>query len=228
MPETQKPIRIVIADDHEIFRLGLRSVIEESSALEVVAEAANGIEAIDCVQKHRPHILFLDVAMPVMDGIAAAQNIRDKKLDVQVIMLTADASSETVLASLSSGAQGYCLKTVSPERLFAGIECVQLGDIWIDREIAITVRQTICGRFNSAAPSHQRESFEPLGDVPLTAKELEILDLMVEGYTNTEIANRLQRSSTTIKNHVASILKKLSASDRTVAAVKALRAGLIS
>ncbi len=206
-------------------------MLEDAGEFEVVREAANGSEAIDCVREVNPDILILDISMPVLDGIAAAAAIRENKLDVRIIMLTADESTDAVLASIASGAQGYCLKSVSTDRLRAGIKCVQLGDFWIDRDIATAVRSSIKQQrmpvVSDRSNSEKEELSKPISDKALTARELEVLDLMSDGCSNATIAKRMNVSAATVKNHVSSILDKLSASDRTVAAVKALRAGII-
>jgi DNA-binding NarL/FixJ family response regulator len=231
MVDSSEPGRILIADDHEIVRVGLRLIIEEWGDCVVVGEAANGKQAILEAERHNPDIIFMDVAMPVMDGIEATHAIKRDFSNIRVIMLTADRAPDTVFACLASGAQGYCLKEISAERLHAGVGCVLLGDLWLDQEVAATISDIISSSGFKFKPKGRRPSkkFEdaPILDVNLSARELEILDLIVKGLSNSEISDKLFIAKDTVKTHVSNILKKLSACDRTQAAVKALREGLV-
>lgn len=231
MGDSSEPGRILIADDHEIVRVGLRLIIEEWGDYVVVGEAANGKQAVKESERHNPDIIFMDVAMPVMDGIEATHAIKREQADVRVIMLTADRAPDTVFACLASGAQGYCLKEISAERLHAGVSCVRHGDLWLDQEVAATIADIISSTGFKFKPKGrrppQKSEDAPILDVSLSARELEILDLIVKGLTNSEIADKIFITKDTVKTHVSHILKKLSACDRTQAAVKALRDGLV-
>lgn len=233
--------RVLIAEDHEIVRVGLRLILEEWEGFEVVGEACNGQEAVEMACQHVPDVVLMDVVMPVIDGVTATQKIKDAEPEVRVIMLTSSKEIETVFASLASGAQGYCLKDVSTARLRAGMECVKLGDLWIDNEVAAMLSKAIAtdsiglrppmrkrstGVADGARTAEKTEKGEKTEK--LTPREQEILELIVEGLSNVEIAERLFVTKDTIKTHVHSILDKLAASDRTQAAVKAIRTGLLS
>lgn len=238
MVDTSIPGKILIVDDHEIVRVGLRLIIEEWGDYTVAGEAADGLEAVRQMERTNPDIIFMDVAMPVMDGIEATNAILKTKSTAGIIMLTADRGVDTVFAALASGAQGYCLKDISPERLHAGVNCVRLGDLWLDKEVAATISNIVrtdvrnakqkvskgAGKIKNEGSKVDYDS--PVSD-PLSTRELEILDLIVKGFSNKEIADRIFVSGDTVKTHVSHILKKLSASDRTHAAVKALRGGLV-
>lgn len=231
MSDISEPGRILIADDHEIVRVGLRLIIEEWGDYEVISEAANGKQAVKETERHKPDIIFMDVAMPVMDGIEATHAIKRDHKDVRVIMLTADRAPDTVFACLASGAQGYCLKEISAERLHAGVTCVRLGDLWLDQEVAATISDIISSTGFKFKPKGRRPPKKaedaPISDINLSARELEILDLIVKGLSNAEIAEKIFVTKDTVKTHVSHILRKLSACDRTQAAVKALREGLV-
>jgi len=230
MGDSSEPGRILIADDHEIVRVGLKLIIEDWGDYVVVGEAANGKQAIREAAKQKPDIVFMDVAMPVMDGIEATHAIKRDRSDTRVIMLTADRTSDTVFAALASGAQGYCLKDISAERLHAGVSCVRLGDLWLDQEVAATISDIMHStgfKFKPKGRKPKKKEDTAVLDVTLSTRELEILDLIVKGLSNAEIAGKIFISKDTVKTHVSNILKKLSACDRTQAAVKALRDGLI-
>lgn len=237
MAVKNEPGRILIVDDHEIVRVGLRLIIEEWGDYMVAGEAADGLDAVRQIERTNPDIVFMDVAMPVMDGIEATNAILKTKTTAGIIMLTADRGADTVFAALASGAQGYCLKDISPERLHAGVKCVRLGDHWLDKEVAATISDIVRSEvvnskhkgLSKAAAKKKKDSWELDCDLndPLSTRELEILDLIVKGFSNSEIADKIYISRDTVKTHVSHILKKLSASDRTHAAVKALRGGLV-
>ncbi len=230
--------RILIADDHEIVRVGLRLIIDEWPEFICVGEAADGQEAVKQAGICEPNVVIMDVSMPIMDGITATGLILQKYPDTSVIMLTADNGADTVFASLASGAQGYCLKSFSPERLHAGVTCVYLGDLWLDKEIAATITEIVRNDGFKPKPSVKpsvgmvsdidRVALAAAANMPLSSRELEILDLIVNGLSNSQIADAISISKDTVKTHVSNILRKLSASDRTHAAVKALREGLVS
>jgi len=197
-----------------------------------VGEAADGMEAIREAHRIDPDIVLMDVAMPVMDGIESTNAILSANATIGVIMLTADRGIDTVFAALASGAQGYCLKNISPERLRAGVTSVRLGDFWLDKEVAATISDIvrtdgiIAPKLSKAVVPLKREPTK-IDNSALSSRELEVLDLIVKGLSNLEIAHKINVSPDTVKTHVSHILRKLSASDRTHAAVKALREGLV-
>lgn len=223
----------MIAEDHEIVRTGLKLLFHNVQDIKIVSEVDNGKEALDRVGLVRPNVILMDVTMPVMDGIEAAELILSKYKEVKVIMLTSDDSERTVMAALSCGASGYCLKDVSPERLFAGIRLVKEGDVWIDSAVAkIISKETVP---SNPGKVEVKRSFSPLSAVKaskviesdLSDREQEVLALIVEGLSNQKIADRLYISIDTVKTHIRHIMDKLSVSDRTQAAVKAIRDNIV-
>lgn len=228
-----KEISVMIAEDHEIVRTGLKLLFHNASDIKIVSEVDNGKEAVDRVGLVRPDVILMDVTMPVMDGIEAADLIISRYKDIKVIMLTSDDSERTVMAALSCGASGYCLKDVSPERLFAGIRLVKEGDVWIDSAVArIIIKEA---DFNQPGKVEVKRSSTGLQaiksvkavDNDLSEREQEVLALIVEGLSNQKIADKLHISIDTVKTHIRHIMEKLSVSDRTQAAVKAIRDNIV-
>lgn len=219
-------IKILIVDDHDELRLGLSLFFQKHEDLTVVGEADNGRFAVELARKLRPDIVLMDVEMPVMDGIEACKIIRKELEEVKVVMLTSHDNDEHVLTALAARANGYCLKQVIGERLVTAIRTVNEGDMWLDSSIAAgVVRMLPTGQKDAAAPRPKGA-----GDAPyeaLSRRELEILKLIADGHSNTEISQLLIISKETVKTHIRHLMEKLAVSDRTQAAVKALRRGII-
>lgn len=237
VPSAGELIRVVLVEDHLLTRIGLKTVIERTPDIRIVGEAANGEEAVRAVEEHNPEVVLMDVGMPVMDGIEAARKILEKRSDVHIIMLTSHDNDRDIFASLSAGASGYCLKDVAPERLYTAIRSVRTGDVWLDATVAGRVLSHYAHEEKpvvpdappapAARPAEQRDrERQPLPE-PLSARELEVLQLVVEGLSNQEIADKLIISLATAKTHVRNILNKLAVDDRTQAAVHAMRKGLV-
>lgn len=237
---TSEPITVLLVEDHKLTRIGLRTVLERTPDLKVLGEAENGEDAVEKVGELRPKVVLMDVGMPVMDGIEAVNKIRELYPEVNTIMLTSHDNEEDILASLSAGACGYCLKDVEPERLYTAIRAVNDGDIWLDSAIATRVMKIQQSRMSnqktegqSAAPEQARQDSSsqkaPMAPMPdaLSPREMEVLSLLVDGLSNQEIADRLIISLATAKTHVRNILNKLAVDDRTQAAVHAMRRGLV-
>lgn len=234
---TTKPVKVLLVEDHLLTRIGLKAVIERTADIKVIGEAENGEEALRKVTELGPDVILMDVGMPTMDGIAAAKLIRDKNPAVQIVMLTSHDNERDIFASLAAGASGYCLKDVLPERLYAAIRSVHQGDIWLDSAIAQKVVRNYSER--SAPPTQAQShtsitrdnssSASPMPNLPepLSPRELEVLNLLVEGMSNQEIADHLIISLATAKTHVRNILYKLAVDDRTQAAVHAMRRGMV-
>ncbi len=233
---TPKTIRVLLAEDHLLTRIGLKTVLEKTEDIRIVGEAENGEEAVRLVGELKPDVVLMDVGMPVMDGIEAAQRIKETYKDINIIMLTSHDNERDILASLSAGACGYCLKDVGPERLYTAIRSVNRGDIWLDSTVAgrvMKVYQGSMGGSHATAQQNNRTDYSsrgtPLPPLPdaLSPRELEVLALLVEGLSNQEIAEKLIISLATAKTHVRNILNKMAVDDRTQAAVHAMRRGLI-
>ena len=210
---------IVIADDHLMVREGLRGMLN-APRLRVVGEAGNGEEAVRMVLELKPSLVLMDIRMPKMDGIQALAALKAARSTARVIMLTTYRSTTYLLSSLSAGAAGYVLKDTSREQLLAAIYAVASGTSMVDREFLQSVLRNL---------ESEREANDlPLETLePLTARETDILRLMVEGLTNQGIAQILSLSAGTVKGYAHTILQKLGTNDRTQAAVKAIRLGLI-
>jgi DNA-binding NarL/FixJ family response regulator len=205
----------MIVDDHEVVRMGLKAALEIEDDFTVVAEAANGKEAIEKARAHQPDIVLMDVRMDGMDGIEACREIRSELADTKVLMLTSFAEEETVVAALLAGASGYVLKNVARSRLLEALRSVARGESLLDSRVTKSVVEKLVGM--QAKPGEQDE---------LTAREREVLVLIADGATNKEIAAKLVVSENTARNHVSHILSKLGFSRRSEAAAYAVRKGL--
>jgi two-component system, NarL family, response regulator LiaR len=208
-------ITVVIVDDHTIVRQGLRTYLELQPDLLVVGEAANGSEAMAVVKESLPDIVLMDLVMPVMDGVDATRAITAMSPSTRVIVLTSFSEDEKVFASIKAGAQGYLMKDVLPSDLVAAIRTVNRGEAQLDPEIARKVMQEFANP-QPVAPKHD-----------LTDRELEVLRLIAQGKSNKDISEDLVLSEKTVKTHVSNILQKLHLSDRTQAAVFALRQKIV-
>lgn len=208
---------ILLAEDHIVTRLGLRMFLEGSPNITVVGEAGDGKEAVELVGKLNPDVVLMDVSMPGMDGIEAARILKERNPDTKIVMMTSSKSEDDIFASLSAGVNAYCTKEVSDDRLLTAIATVQRGDLWIDASVA--------GKVLGALPNPQ--TITESDHQSLSERELEVLRLLVEGISNAEISKRLYITNNTVKSHIKHILDKLSVSDRTQAAVKAIREGLV-
>jgi DNA-binding NarL/FixJ family response regulator len=250
-------IKVLLVEDHFLTRIGLKSVLGKTDDIEIVAEADNGQQAVEMVDVCKPDVILMDVSMPIMDGIEAATTIRRSHPDTKIVMLTASDNDSDIFAALAAGAGGYCLKDAEPERLYRAIRSVNDGDIWLDSAIASRVLKfyaappqgrgsstapstaAAAGQTSSNAPSLQQSQETPGAEVgadkgkmaelsdPLSPREMEVLQLLVDGMSNQEIGNRLVISLATTKTHVRNILNKLAVDDRTQAAVHAMRRGLV-
>ena len=213
MLNDRAPIRIVIADDHEVVRAGLRAIFEAEPDFEVVGEAADGSEAVAAAQELAPDVLLLDLRMPGADGLTVCRKVSDSCPDVHVLVLTSFDDDHDVFGALSGGACGYLLKDIAPDQLVQTIRSVATGSTVLDPAVADRVLAGDARRAG-AAPA-------------LSARELEVLALMAEGLKNREIGERLWIGETTVKSHVSHIIDKLGQSDRTQAVVEAIRQGLV-
>lgn len=224
--------RVLIVEDHQMTLVGLKMLLEKNNAVDVVGEAANGIEAVNLADSTQPEVILMDIGLPEMDGIEATQKIKQSHPGIRIIMLTSKDNEGDVFASLSAGADAYCMKGISIEALSSAIEAVKEGTAWLDPGVA----RMVLGRFQgvnlsadtgSGANGVSQAEAANLEDCPLTARELEVLKLIVDGLSNPEIAERLTITKATAKAHVHSILQKLCVDDRTQAAVLAMRQGYV-
>jgi two-component system, NarL family, response regulator LiaR len=204
-------ISVFLVEDHAFTRDGLRTAINRDTGLQVVGEARSGEEALEQLSNSKAQIVVMDIGLPGMDGIEATRQVKAMFPTLRVVMLTAHSLETEVFAALASGADAYCLKTTNPVSLLVAIHAAALGSTYLDPQIA----HLVLGRIT--LPENN----------PLTPRETEVLRLIADGLSNKQVAEKLDISVATIKTHVEDILKKLSATDRTQAAVKALRQGLI-
>jgi len=212
-------ITLLIADDHTMVRTGLKSMLSDSR-IEIVGEAGNGREAFDMTKHFKPDVVLMDIRMPEVDGIHALEMIKAEKLTTRVIMVTTYRSTAYLLKSLSAGASGFVLKDISREELLAAVYSVAQGTSLVDSQFLQDVLR------NLESTEKTAETPEDLIE-PLTAREMDILRLMVEGLTNQAIGDVLGLSAGTVKGYAQTVMHKLGTNDRTQAAVKAIRMGLV-
>jgi DNA-binding NarL/FixJ family response regulator len=217
---SQGEITLVIADDHPMVRTGLRSMLS-ASRIRIIGEASNGEEAVDMARKLKPQVMLMDIRMPGMDGIQALEAIKTEKLPSRVIMVTTYRSTSYLLRSLSVGAAGFVLKDISREELLAAIYSVVDGTSLVDSQFLQDVLRSLEQNEPSSIVSDEQMV------EPLTAREMDILKLMVEGLTNQAIGDVLGLSAGTVKGYAQTVMHKLGTNDRTQAAVKAIRMGLV-
>ncbi len=210
---SEAELTAVIADDHPTFRNGLRLMLENRGDIAVVGEAANGVEALELAAEHRPDVVLMDLRMPELNGIEATRQLLAQQPDARVIVLTMFEDDDSVFAAMRAGARGYLLKGAEGEDILRAVHSVGNGDAIFGPGIATRMIE-----FFATAP---RSAFPELTD-----REREILELIAEGKTNMQIAERLVLSLKTVRNHVSNIFNKLQVPDRAAAIAKAREAGL--
>lgn len=209
-------IRILIADDHAMVRAGLSQLLRQYDDLEIAGEAANGLEAVEQVSLLEPDLVLMDMSMPVMDGLEALKLVKQRNPRTHVVVLSTFQEPRQVSAALTSGASGYLVKDVEPEVLVSSIRAAVQGGAPLSPSVAASLLR---GAAPSAAPAPQ-----PAGNPSsLTPRELEILNLIVDGHSNFGIARALGISEKTVKTHCSRLFQRLGVSDRTQAAVWAMR-----
>lgn len=209
-------IRILIVDDHAVVREGLSSLIRLKADMEVVGEAADGLEAVEQARALQPDVILLDMVMPKQDGLAAIKQLKDENNPARIIVLSSFAEGEQIFPAIKAGALGYLLKDSSPEQLIRAIRDVHQGQSSLHPTIARKLINEL------KAPEAQQASADDL----LTAREVDVLKLVAQGHSNLEIAQKLNVSDRTVGKHVSNILEKLHLANRTQAALFALREGL--
>jgi len=224
----QETVNVFIAEDHEITRVGLRLTLEQMTGFKVVGEANDGRIAVDSVISSKPDVVLMDIWLPTMDGIEATKKVKELAPDSKVIMLTSHDSDRDVFAALAAGADGYCLKEVSGTQLAMAIRCVADGAAWLDPGVASRVLKAcaVGGNIPQSAVSMTQKTSSGTQQT-LSQRELDVLKLVVDGLSNQEIADKLVVSVETVKTHMRHIMEKMAVSDRTQAAVKAMREGLV-
>jgi len=215
-------IKILIAEDHDHTRQGISYGLKKYENTEIIAEALNGQEAVDIAAILNPDIILMDIMMPVLNGIKATQKIKAVNSDIKIIMLTSYNEKEQVLAAFNSGADAYCMKNITLDDLINVIKTVMDGSLWVDSSIAGYILEFLQSKPSINTGSSQKENYNNL-----TAREKEILKLIATGLNNKDISEKLCISLHTVKNHTRSIIHKLAVSDRTQAAIMALKENLI-
>ena len=202
-------IRVVVAEDHVVARVGVATIVNSQHDMIVVAEAANGRQAIEAYRVYRPDVALLDMRMPILSGVEAASEIRAEFPDARLIALTSYEGDEDIRRALAAGVKAYLTKDVPSDELLKAIRLVSIGQTYISESMAFAI----------AVQDQLRTE--------LTARELQVLELVVRGLVNKQIAYSLNLAEYTVKNYVKSILRKLGAQDRTQAATEAIRRGII-
>jgi DNA-binding NarL/FixJ family response regulator len=211
--KTRESIRVLVADDHTIFRDGLCQLLAAEDDMTVVGEAKTGPEALSLLHKVKPDILLLDLKMQPMDGFEVLTRLQEEKLEVRPIILTASEDERDYVEAVKRGARGIVLKAAASERLLEGIRKVYRGEMWIDQRVAADVMKAMT---EPRAPVTRGDK------VLLTAREQEIVTLVAQGFRNKEIADKLSISEQTVKNHLHNIFDKLGVSDRLELALYAI------
>lgn len=217
MKNSTGTIRVVVVDDHALVRRGTRAILEQSGSFEVIAEAADGIEAVDVTMQLRPDVVLLDIGMPRMNGVAAALEIRERAPSVRILMLTIHTDVEYVLQAIRVGVSGYVLKDAREDDLIRAVRAVARDESYLDPAVTQLVLERL--RYESTVVH------EPA--VELTGRETEALALVSKGLSNREIGDRLALSPRTIEVHLRNAYKKLGVASRTEAVVAAMRHGII-
>jgi DNA-binding NarL/FixJ family response regulator len=221
-------MRILIVDDQEIMRIGLSMTLSKDPSFEVVGEAEDVADAVEQTLALAPDVVLMDIGLRTGNGIDAVRQIKEVAPNVRAIMFTSHESDDEIFAALSAGAEGYCLKNVSGSSLASALNSVANGAMWLDPGIASKVLRLHCRTHEPSKPAPVKSAVQVTETkFALSSRELEVLGMLVEGLTNPQIADRIQVSPETVKSHVRHIMEKLLVADRTQAAVKALREGLV-
>jgi DNA-binding NarL/FixJ family response regulator len=216
---TEAAVRVLVVDDDDLMRVGLRGVLRSDDALEVVGEAADGRAAIEQARRFRPDVVLMDVRMPDLDGISATREILAVSTRVRILILTTFEEDDYILGALRAGASGFLLKRTSPEQLIAAIHTVAAGDSLLSPSVTRTVIDRL-----AQAPTPDASARERLDN--LTPRERQVLELVARGLSNSEIAAALVVEESTVKTHVKRILGKLQLRDRVQAVIFAYESGL--
>jgi NarL family two-component system response regulator LiaR len=207
---TETPIRVLIVDDHAVVREGLRTFLELQDGIEVIGEARDGEEALELAEQLRPQVILMDLVLPRLGGIEAMRTLHLRRPEARVIVLTSFLDDDKLLPALRAGAAGYLLKNVQPQELARAVRAAAAGEALIDPVVAARLVAALATRAEEPRPS-------------LTPRETEVLELLGRGLANKRIARELGIAEKTVKTHVTHVLRKLGVSDRTQAALYAIR-----
>jgi DNA-binding NarL/FixJ family response regulator len=224
MTPTDRVIRVLLADDEAMVRAGVKAILGSDDGIEVVAEAADGVEAVEAVHRHRPDVAVLDIRMPRLDGLAAGAEIRRTSPDTAVVILTTFSEDAYIAKALGDGASGFLLKSGDPRELIAGLKAVAEGAAYLSPKIAHRVIAELGagtgGRMSRAAAAKEQVEV-------LSPRERQVLALVGSGLSNAEIAGRLYLVEGTVKAYVSAVLTRLGVKNRVQAAIVAYEAGLV-
>jgi NarL family two-component system response regulator LiaR len=239
-------IQVALIEDHDLTRVGLRTALQQRGAVKVIGEAATGTEGLKLLEISKPDVAIVDIGLPDMDGIELTRRFKQMIAEAEptdhvtkVMILTMNDNEDAVLAAFAAGADSYCMKDVNVDRLLEALRVTNEGNSWIDPAIARVVLQqtrqpasqtanSIPSEIHTVAINAADDEYSQMIEAyPLTERELEVLELIVAGCSNAAIAEKLYITVGTVKTHVRNILNKLCADDRTQAAVRALRSGLV-
>ncbi len=218
------PLRILLAEDDELFRLGLQMRLQQEAGLQIVAEAEDGETAVQLVKQHPLDLVLLDVGLPGIGGIEACRRIKQLQPNLPILVLTSRSEKNLLSRLIEAGAQGYCLKGIPAESLILALRSVAAGASWWDQTATTEIRAAFQGHGVISGGGGALELLEN----PLTKREQEILALVAAGRTNQEIAETLYIACGTVRVHVHAILQKLEVRDRTQAAIVAIQKGLVA
>ena len=217
-------IKTLLVEDQKLTRIGIKSLFNDYPEIEIIGEASNGREAVEKTKLIKPDVILMDIGLPDITGIEATKQILEHNNNIKVIALTSHISEDEVTASLQAGVNAYVIKDIATDILISIIKMIKAGAMWLDPQIVPFIRDKNCG----VIPSRQlsRSVFRERHS-NLTQREYEVLKLIVDGQSNSDIAKTLTISEHTAKAHVCNIIQKLVVDDRTQAAVKALKEGLV-
>lgn len=220
-------INVLLVEDHELFRIGLAMLLNKAEGINLLAEAADGIEGIKKARELSPDVILMDIGLPNIDGIEATQRIKDFNPDAKILIFTSRDSEDDVFESFKAGADGYIMKGATQEQTISAIKAVSEGIGWIDQNIAKMVISNLKRPSVNIISEPEPPKTVRKNSYGLTERELDVLEAMVEGLTNPQIAEKLVITKSTAKAHVHSILQKLCASSRTQATVMAINEGIV-
>lgn len=235
-------IRVIVIEDHDLTRIGLVAALQRREGIAIVGEASNGSQGLELLNRVKPDVAIVDIGLPDIDGIEVVRRFKQSHAEgeqstTRILMLTMHKSQDSVLAALGAGADSYCMKEIGLDKLAEAVHSTNEGNPWIDPAIAKIVLQQVKQNVPKPEPETTTKTVaitaidseyrQLLDSSPLTERELDILNLIVAGYSNADIAEQLYITVGTVKTHVRNILNKLCVDDRTQAAVRALRSGLV-
>lgn len=220
-------INVLLVEDHELYRMGLSMLLNKADGVNLIAEAADGIEGIKKARELSPDVILMDIGLPNIDGIEATQRIKDFNPSTKILIFTSRDSEDDVFESFKAGADGYVMKGATPDQTISAIKSVYEGIGWVDPNIAKMVFSNLQKPSLKSTSSSEPNITNKNNTYGLTERELDVLELMVEGLTNPQIADKLVITRATAKAHVHSILQKLCATSRTQATVMAMKERLV-